>query len=567
MGKHWISRSWLWARTLYLLLAIGLFWLSCFSWDAFLRATVFLMAPCTVLLVAANLARGQITWNAYSALLFAVAAIFTQAAVRNGNLSPRGLAIVALGFGLVLVAPKAFGASPRRGRYRACFIAITVGLAALLLVALGEYFEWRWLPWMAKQAARGGHAASALVVRARERTQQLKGLTVLTYAWGSMLVAGIPPREADAACLRRESRVIDLFMVFSALAFTLPAVVSVFIARPITLPFLPDEIIGIRQAGLISDRIRSLQHPNKVAQLAIVGTLFALHRLMNGTGRALRGALIASMAVFTLALAHTQSRGGNIVMGLAVGAMAFRWVYRRLEGRRWRVPAGLVSGGLALVLTVLLINGLFTADLLIANRINVAARAEGGNLLDSLRQSAEEKKSAEKAEADAHGWVDTAVDMGDGVVVSRAMASGVTEVFSSGRNRIWREGLDYLIHHPTELLLGMGSGDVVDRMKAYNPDRFYAYHLHNGFLEALARGGVFMLLGILCLLWLMVKPAARMLVVDDPRDPGSCVYPVLIGVLLATALVEAVLFTDATAYDIIFFYAAARVMGQGVPKT
>ena len=32
------------------------------------------------------------------------------------------------------------------------------------------------------------------------------------------------------------------------------------------------------------------------------------------------------------------------------------------------------------------------------------------------------------------------------------------------------------------------------------------------------------------------------------------------GDVLATALVEAVLFTDATAYDIIFFFAAAHVM-------
>lgn len=561
MCEKTIRQGWLWARTVYLLLGIGLFWLSCFNWDAFLRGTVFLLAPCTVLLTAAGVARRQVEWNTRNILLFAVSAIFTQAAVRNGNLSPRGLLIVALGFALVLIAPRAFRKGSRRAPFLIGFIVIAAALTALLLTVLCEYFNWGFLPWVAKQAAvRGGRAASAQVVRARERTQLLKGLSVLTYAWGSMLVAGILPREMDDRHLRRESRAIALFVVISALAFTLPAVISVFIARPVVLPFLPSETIGIREAGFIRDRIRALQHPNKVAQLAIVGLFYAVYCLMNGTGRGLRAALIASIVVFTLALAHTQSRGGNIAMGLGVGAMAFRLVFRRLEGRRWRVPAGLLSGGLALIATILLVNGLFTADLLIVSQYNTVAHAEGGNLLDSLKQSAAEKADEEKGDAIAQGLVDLAVEKEDGVVVSRAMASGATEVFSSGRGRIWREALDYLAHHPVELLLGMGSGDVVDRMKAYNPDRFYSYHLHNGFLEVLARGGVFMLLGVLWLLWLMVRPCARMLVADDPDEPGSCVFPILIGMLLATAMVEALLFTDATAYDFIFFCAAARVM-------
>lgn len=559
------QKAWLWARTLYLLLAIGLFWLSCFNWDAFLRGTVFLLAPCTVLLVSASVARRQVQWNTYHILLFAISAIFTQAAVRNGNLSLRGLLIVALCFMAVVITPRAFKRSPGRTPFLIGFIALAVALAALLLTVLSEYFEWGFLPWVAKQAlVKGGRAASARVVRARERTQLLKGLTVLTYAWGSMLVAGIIPREMDDEHLRRESRIIALFVVFSALAFTLPAVISVFIARPVVLPFLPNETIGIREPGFIRDRIRSLQHPNKVAQLAIMGIFYAIYCLMNGAGRGLRGALIASIVVFAMALAHTQSRGGNIALGLGVGALAFRWAWQRFEGRRWRVPVGLVSGGLALILTILLINGLFTADLLIVSQYNTIAHAEGGNLLDSLRQNAAEKATEEKGEAIAQGLEDLAVQREDGVVVSRAMASGATEVFSSGRGRIWREGLDYLVHHPVELLLGMGSGDVTDRMKAYNPDRFYAYHLHNGFLEALARGGVFMLVGILWLLCLLVRPAVRMLVEKDPVDPGSCIFPILIGVLLATAMVEALLFTDATAYDFIFFLAAARVMRPGI---
>ena len=69
--------------------------------------------------------------------------------------------------------------------------------------------------------------ADSIARTLEERTQLLKGLTVLTYAWGSMLVAGIIPREMDDGHLRRESRIIALFVVFSVLAFTLPAVISV----------------------------------------------------------------------------------------------------------------------------------------------------------------------------------------------------------------------------------------------------------------------------------------------------------------------------------------------------
>lgn len=556
------TRGWLWARTCYLLTAIALFWVSCFNWDAFLYGTVFVLMPWTVLMVSAGLARGQVKRDVYHILLFAVAAIFTQAAVRNGNLPPLGLLAVGLGFAAVLTGSRAFAQGPRRGAYMAGFAVAAIALALVLLTAICQFFEiGGLLPWVAKGAA-GGHSASQRLRVARERTQMLKGLTVLTYAWGAMLVAGIVPREADGDHLRREGGIVSLFVMFSALVFVVPALVSVFIARPIVLPFLPAEKIGIQEAGAISDRIRSLQHSNKVAQLAVMGILCALYALMNRVGRRLKAILILSVALFAMALAHTQSRGSALALGLGLGALAFRAAYLRLAENRWRVPAGLAAGALSIALTVVLLNALFTADVFIATRLNASAHAEAGanNLMDQLRQNAAEKHSEEVSAAAMAGEDDHAVEVADGVVVSRAMASGTLSLFSSGRDLIWKEALDYLVHHPVELALGMGSGDVTDRMKAYNPNRFYAYHLHNGLLEALARGGVFMLLGVVWLLCLLVKPSARALVAVDAVEPGSCVFPVVIGVLLATSVVEALLFTDATAYNILFFWAAGRVM-------
>lgn len=554
------NRGWLGARTLYLLCAIALYWYSFVNAEVFRYITVFALAPATVLLAAAPMARRQVRWNVYHVLLCAAAAIFIQAAVRNGNLSPRGLAALALGVAAVFVAPLAFGDHPRRGVYRACFILVMAALALVVLTSVCAFFDkGDWLPWIAGHAAR--RSASERVKLARAQTQTLKGLAVLTYACGALLVAGIVPAEAEPADLRRESEIIAAFVVTSTLLFIVPAVVSVFIGRPITFPPVPIEKIGIQEVGLYGDRIRSLQHANKVAQMAVIGMFSAFYCLINRAWPRLKGLFIAAIAVYFMAMAHTQSRGSNIALGLGLGALVFRAGYQRLAGRRWRVLASLAAGALTLVLTVALVNGLFTADVFIATRINAGARAEEApapNLLDALQQSAIDKKEDEVG--DARDYMDSAVEVSDGVVVSRAVSTGVTEALSNGRGFIWRDAIDFLIHHPVDLVLGMGSGDVIDRMKAYNPDRFFSYHLHNGFLEALARGGVFMLVCLVWALCLLVKPSARVLVGRDPGDPGSCVFPALIGMLLATALVEAVLFTDASVYNLLFFLAAGRVM-------
>ena len=563
MRKSIGSDAYTWARTLFLLFAIALFWVNYVSWDAFLYGTVFVMAPWAGLLVAGGVAAGQVRLNAWHRLLFAMAAIFALAALRNGNLSPRGLLIAALGCAAAAAGVKGFGGrgdkSPKRRLYRLACLAASVAFALLLATAICEFFGQTWLPWAAKPSGR--LSANVQARLARERSQALKGLTVLTYVLSTLLVGGIAPASADDAALMREARLLCRFVVLVALVFLTPAVASVFLHRPIVLPWFPTQKIGIQDAGLIGDRIRALQHPNKVAQLAVLGLFAALYLILNGRGRR-RGLLIPCIVVFVMALAHAQSRGSNIALGLGIGALAFRAAWLRLPKRGWRVPGSLAAGALALALSILLVGGVFTADVFIATRLNAGAAAEEAappaNLLDSLRENAASKKADEIG--NANEYTDSAVEVADGVVVSRAMSSGVMEVFSTGRGMIWREALDYLAHHPVELLLGMGSGDVIDRMKAYNPDRFYSYHLHNSFLEVLARGGVFMLGCLLWALCLLVKPAARALVADDGVDPGLCVLPALLGMLLATGMVEAMLFTDASAYNMLFFCAAARLM-------
>ena len=120
--------------------------------------------------------------------------------------------------------------------------------------------------------------------------------------------------------------------------------------------------------------------------------------------------------------------------------------------------------------------------------------------------------------------------------------------------------MDYLIHHPKEMVFGMGAGDLVDRLTACNPARFPANHLHSGFLETLAHGGIFMLLCLIAWLLTLVRPTARLLTEKDDPDRGAFIYAVFIGILLTVTLAEALLFVRVSLANLVFFYAASRAM-------
>ena len=558
MQMRTASRGWLWARTLYLLFAALLYWVSCLNWDAYLYGTVFVMAPWAVLLVAGSVARRQLRWNAYNILMFAAAGFYALAALRNGNLTPRGLLVLALGIGTVWLGVRAFsagGASRRRALTRAGFFLLAASLAVLLATVICEFFgHGDWLPWGTRRvASRGARSANSAALLLRSQKRTLKGLTVLTYACGAMLVAGIVPEDADAAHLRREGMLLCLAVAVPGLVYLAPALATVFTGRPIRAEWLPS-VVGIQAEGLVSDRIWALMHPNKAAMLAVAGIFCALYVLRGTRRRWARALLAAMMVVDAMALAHCQSRTGDIALGVGLGALAFRGVWLRLAGKRGRAVAGLAAWALALALTVLLVNGLYTADVLAATRLGASAE---NNFAERLREEAERKRAELEMDTSAS---DNPVEVADGVVVSRTLAAGFLDVFSNGRDEIWRAGADYLAHNPMDLLLGMGSGDIMERVNDYDPGHNNANHLHNSFLETLARGGAFMLIALIWALCLLARPAARMLTDAGGADPGAPVFPVLIGVLLAISLVEALLFTDAAVYNLLFFYAAGRVM-------
>lgn len=550
MEKGSASRGWLWARTLYLLFAVGVYWVSRLSQDACRYGTVFIMAPWTVLLMGSNLARRQVKWDTYHILLFAAVGIYTAAALRNGNLSLRGLAVLALGLATVWTGVRGFTEGSKV--LKACAAVLALALAALLLTVVCKFFgRGDLLPWVGGTVGSRSRAASHASMLKRSQDTTLRGLTNLLYTWGALLVAGILPREADAAHLRRESRILCLFTLALVLAVLTPAVTTVFTGRPIEAKWFEGRI-GIQLPGLVADRIWALQHPNNGALWAVVGLFCAIYALHGETRRWLKALLWAAIVLLLMALAHCQSRTNDIALGVIVGAVAFHGVYLHFADRRWRVPLGLVAWGLTLALTILLVSGLFMADVFVANRIGAEAET---NFLEGLRESAAAKRAEETYETDGY---DEAVEVADGVVVPRTMAAGMFNFLSNGRGEIWRDCLDYLIHNPGDLLLGMGSGDLLERLKDYNPDRYHAVYMHSGYIEALMRGGVFMLAALAWALCLLVKPTARLLVCEDPSEPGKYLFAALIGVLLLVSLVESTLFTTATMYLTLFFHAAGR---------
>lgn len=553
MTNRTAAKGWLWARTLYMAFALILYWVSYFNWDLIKYGTPFVLAPWAVLLLTHEASRGQIRFSAHTLLLFAMAGFFGLAALRNGNLTPRGLLVLALGCAAAWTGFKALSRETRRRRLWAlCFAVLTAALLVLLYAVLCEFFGHpEWLPWGARKAVRRGARGAELLIYSQART--LRGLTSLTYACGAMLVAGIVPMDMDPRHLRREGRLMCLLAAALILSYLAPAVATVFIGRPLQAAWMPGKL-GIQTAGAYGDRIWAFMHPNSTAICAGIGIFCALY-CMQTRRRWLKALLTAAALIDLMALAHSQSRTGSMMLGLGLGAIAFRRVFLSLAGKRWRIPAGLGAGAVALMLVILLTSGIYVADVYVAAHLGASAET---NLLESLMESAADKQAGETLETE---FRDDPTKVADDLMIPRTLSAGMLNVFSNGRGIIWRECLDYLIHNPRDMLFGMGSADILERMKAYNPDRYHAQYLHSGFLDVLARGGVFMLIALLGMLCTLFRPTLRtLLAAEDADDPRGYLFAVLTGSLLLLPLVESLLFTDASIYNLLFFYAVGRVM-------
>lgn len=340
-----------------------------------------------------------------------------------------------------------------------------------------------------------------------------------------MLIFGIVPQKVDARQAQKERKKATMLFICLMFPFFLLAVISVVIARPI--PFPGAEVpIGIWNVGSIVDRVRILAHPNISARIALGCIIFCIYNMYGCSNRWKKAFLIIAIAVFSFGMIHAQSRTCNIMCAIALGAMAFRWAYIRLNGNIRGIIAGLAVCVAIVLIVMSLIGTVYSTNIKIVSVIH--------------------PELAENVNTELRG--------GDGQL----------DVFDNGRDYIWENGITYLCEHPSNFIIGMGTGDIMEKIveetepwlsDAWKP------HLHNSYLEALARGGVPLIVCILAFLLLLVKPCVLILTdKDNIKDKGAYLFPILLGILLINGLTEEILFTGIRTFSLFFYFAAGHIM-------
>ena len=335
------------------------------------------------------------------------------------------------------------------------------------------------------------------------------------------LAASQPQPGQSAAARQSELRAVAALIVACVTPMMLLAVVSVFLGRPI--PFLHESRpIGISADGGFSERIRVLIHPNGTARAAVVAALMAIYLIMVARRRWAKALCGVCIAILTLAIVHAQSRTSNIAYGAALGALAFRGVWLRMEGRRGRAAVGIAVWAAVALTVVVVLGRIFTLDVWIAQSLA--------------------------------GQQETAA-------VSRAVTDGAVDVFSNGRDEIWREALRYMRARPVTFLLGLGSGEIQSVVMDSASWTSTVYTLHNSFVDCLVRGGIPFLLCMLGYLCMLVRPALRALTgAEDAQHRGEAVPAILVGALLLISLTEVTIFLSASFVNCVFFLAAGHLL-------
>lgn len=355
------------------------------------------------------------------------------------------------------------------------------------------------------------------------------------YAWCNLglctaaFLIGIVPARFDRGQIRREMYLFGLVTVLAYLPFVILALASVFTARPVYL-INAEQAIGIQKLGRPAGRIYVGVHPNYTAQICIHCILFAVYAIRNTSARWPKPLLALAIAAFLLGLSHAQSRSATILLGVAAGALLFRWSWNRFGDRRRGALVGAALVVLSVLAALFLTNAIYSLDVRLARRLNP--------------------------------WIHS----NSSGATSRVVTDGALNLTENGRGRIWAAVLRYLRARPRTLLVGRGAGPVFKYIMPYIVNgRNYGY-LHNNWLEVVMRGGLPMLLLVCALLVALVRPCARQLLRDpDPGERASCIRPVVILVLVLVMISESMLFAYASFPNVIFFTMCSQVMSLEEP--
>ena len=338
----------------------------------------------------------------------------------------------------------------------------------------------------------------------------------------SMLPMLVPTGTSRETLSRQLLRLGTLFVV-CFLPLGLVAMVSVFTGRVIRVPGL-ELPVGIAVAGGVDGRVSIFTHPNTAGRLAAFSALFAACGFMKKRRLPARIFYGFAILVSLMTLAHSQSRTCFIALGAAAGALTFRAVWLRMEGRRIRIPAGLIAAAVVLVAVVMGLSGLYEADVAVARR--------------------------------------TAADAPETVGASH-LDDGEFDVFSTGRDDIWLGALKYLRNHPRSLLTGLGPVDMTKVMGQEFPEMLPHLNLHNTYLNCLARSGIVYLLLVLALLCTLVRPALRMLTRPDPSRLGLFFAPAFVCMILCMSVPENMLFVTPGLGSFLFYWMSGYLLSDG----
>lgn len=319
--------------------------------------------------------------------------------------------------------------------------------------------------------------------------------------------------------IRRELMLLGETFACVYLPFELTALASVFTGRVMHLPLI-GSAIGIQSAGAVSDRIQIFMHTNGVSECAVLIILFSIYAIMNHSSWLCKVFFAFDLLVNAMILAHTQSRTSIIALGFALALVVFRAVWLRPELRRLcvRFAVGFAAAILAFFAVLNGTDWIFRVDISIAG--------------------------------------DKAVDE----VVSRSDTLGQFDVGGTGRGKIWKESLQYLLDRPEKMILGMGLASDKKIGEEYPFVGKYS-SLHNSLLECLATSGVLMVICIAGLLCALFCPALRMwLAPKDPTAPGMFLIPIAVAMLLAISLTESVLFINPRQVNFFFYLLGGYIL-------
>lgn len=319
-----------------------------------------------------------------------------------------------------------------------------------------------------------------------------------------------------------------------ALLFTAACVVLCLGGLLLRLNLLPGRLRTVYSWD--GSRLRAIWHMNITASLLMIGIAVCLGSIFLLPSKALKGLAAVLTAVFFCFLTLTNGRTTIALSCAMIGGTVFLCLYRK----GWK---GLVIG---FVLAVIIMGGLFVT----ATRIFEVHRASLAAEYYTNQSAAETAPTTAAEAADVHAETTTAPTLPKELDTGENRS--LTEDWRSlnNRDKIWAGAIAALKDNPQMLTWGT---HYVGETVTFYKGGFFVEHCHNSFLEITMWLGIPGLLMALYFSFLTLRNGFYLLF-SSCSMWCKCIS-MLAMCLLASSLLEPILFTGAIDYHFInFFY-------------